>query len=328
MNGEPSEFLRSRKENYMFKKTAIITGIALAMSAGAQADYNWELGAGYTGGTISQEAKNRVDKSQRLKQDNDTDAFDFTGTWYMETVDTSKGPLGEAAFLDASSSITLGTGYGKTRVSQQNNPDGETYIADMRYVAEGPGWKLSGVIVDLGFERAEIGDTKTFQQSTKTDTWNAGLGMYITETTTLVAEYEYTSLNNGSGSGIDTYGGTIESFFAMGDGGLKAAANFGRSYISNRDDVDTYGLGATYYLGSNIGIGLNWEQGEEAGYEVNQYGVSAEWFISENFGVTLAYSDIVADDVTGIYTAPGQQNIPFRYEASYEELAISGLFRF
>ena len=42
----------------MFKKTAIITGIALAMSAGAQADYDWELGAGYTGGTISQEAKN------------------------------------------------------------------------------------------------------------------------------------------------------------------------------------------------------------------------------------------------------------------------------
>ena len=120
----------------------------------------------------------------------------------------------------------------------------------------------------------------------KTDTWNAGLGMYITETTTLVAQYEYTSLNNGSGSGIDTYGGTIESFFAMGDGGLKASANFGRSYVSNRDDVDTYGLGATYYLGSNIGIGLNWEQGEQAGYEVNQYGVSAEWFISENFAVT------------------------------------------
>ena len=305
----------------MFKKTAIITGIALAMSAGAQADYDWELGAGYTGGTISQEVKNRVDKSQRIKQDNDTDAYDVSGTWYMETVDTSKGPLGEAAFLGASSSITVGTGYGKTRVSQQNNPDGETYVADMRYVAEGPGWKLSGVIVDLGFERAELGDDKV-------DSWNAGIGKYITETTTLVAEYQYQSLNNGNGSGVDYYGGTIESFFAMGDGGLKASANFGRSYVSNRDDVDSYGLSGTYYLGSNIGIGLNWEQVEESGYEINQYGIGAEWFISESFAVTLAYTDIVADDVTGIFARPGQQNIPYRYEASYEELELSGIFRF
>jgi hypothetical protein len=114
----------------------------------------------------------------------------------------------------------------------------------------------------------------------------------------------------------------------MGDGGLKASANFARTYVSNRDDVDTYGLAATYYLGSNIGLGLNWEQGEQAGYEVNQYGVSAEWFVSENFAVTLAYSDIQGDDVLGVYTAPGQENIPFRYEASYEELGLSGIFRF
>jgi hypothetical protein len=63
--------------------------------------------------------------------------------------------------------------------------------------------------------------------------------MYITETTTLVAQYDYSSLNNGSGSGLDTYGGTIESFFAMGEGGLKASANVARTYVSNRDDVDT-----------------------------------------------------------------------------------------
>jgi hypothetical protein len=302
----------------MFKKTAIITGIALAMSAGAQADYDWELGAGYTGGTISQEAKNRVDKSQRIKQDNDTDAFDVSGTWYMETVDTSKGPLGQAAFLDHASSITLATGYNKTRVSQQNNPDGETYVADMRYVAEGPGWKLSGFLVDLGFERQELGDNKV-------DNWNVGLGKYITQDTTLVAEYKYQSLNNGSGSGIDYYGGTVESFFAMGDGGLMASANFGRSYVSNREDVDTYGLSGTYYLGSNLGFGLSWEQAEEGGYEVNSYGVSAEWFISENFAVTLAYTDIVGEDILGEF---GPASIPFRYEATYEELGLSGIFRF
>ena len=305
----------------MFKKTAIITGIALAMSAGAQADYDWQLDAGFTGGTTDTKTKNRNTGNEIRKTDNDLEAFDVSGTWYMETVDTSKGPLGEAAFLDHASSITLGTGYNKTRVSQRNNPDGETYVADMRYVAEGPGWKLSGFLVDLGFERAEMGDNKV-------DTWNVGLGKYITEHTTLVADYEYQSLNNGNGSGVDFYGGTVESFFPMGDGGLMASANFGRSYISNREDVDTYGLSGVYYLGSSIGLGLNWEQSEEGGFEVNTYGASAEWFISENFGVTLSYQDVVADDITGVITNPGQENIPFRFEASQEALELSGLFRF
>jgi hypothetical protein len=304
----------------MFKKTAIITGIALAMSAGAQADYDWELGAGYTAGTIEQKLKDRV-TGERQKQDNDTDQYDVSGTWYMETVDTSKGPLGEAAFLDHASSITLGTGYGKTRVSQRNNPDGETYVADMRYVAEGPGWKLSGVIVDLGFERLEIDVPRG---SGKTDTWHAGIGSYITENTTLVLDYEYSSLNNGDGSGIDTYGGEIQHFFAMGDGGLMASANFGRTYLNNRDDVDNYGVAGTYYLGSNLGFNFTWEQGEESGYEINSYSVGAEWFISENFAVSLAYTDVVADDVT----ATAADGVPFRYEATNEELAVSGLFRF
>jgi hypothetical protein len=305
----------------MFKKTAIITGIALAMSAGAHADYDWQLNAGYTGGTNDGKTKDRNTGNELRKTDNDLEAIDVSGTWYMETVDTSKGPLGAAAFLDHSSSITLGTGYNKTRISQRNNPDGETYKADMRYVAEGPGWKLSGFIADLGFERAEMGDNKV-------DTWNVGVGKYITEHTTLVLDYNYQSLNNGNGSGVDYYGGKVESFFPMGDGGLMASAKFGRSYVSNREDVDTYGISGTYYLNSNIGLSANWDQSEQGGFEVNTYGASAEWFISESFAVTLKYQDRVADDVTGVYTAPGQQNVPFRFESSQEELAISGLFRF
>ena len=100
----------------MFKKTAIITGIALAMSAGAQADYNWELGAGGTFGTVTQELKNNGQKIRKI--DTDTDQVEVSGTWYMETVDTSKGPLGEAAFLDASSSIKVEFGDGKVKLTQ------------------------------------------------------------------------------------------------------------------------------------------------------------------------------------------------------------------
>ena len=83
----------------MFKKTAIAAGLGLALSATAQADYQWELEAGYTRGNFDYETKN----PKTVDDDNDVDIFDVSGTWYLERVDTSKGPLGEAEFLDHAS---------------------------------------------------------------------------------------------------------------------------------------------------------------------------------------------------------------------------------
>ena len=295
----------------MFNKTAIITGIALAMSAGAQADYDWELGAGYTQGKISKEVKQN---GATQKTDTDTDEIDLSATWFMETVDTSKGPLGEAAFLDHASSIKVVVKDGKVELTNQNNDDGQTYEAKMRYVAEGPGWELSGWLVDLGVKRSEPGNQKY-------DHYNVGVGKYITENTTLVFNYANTGFNNGNGSGTDTYGGTMDHFFAIGDGGLKAEGNFSRTYVPNRDDIDNYGVGVTYYLGSNLGFGANWEQNEINGWEINTYGVSAQWFISENFAVSLSYQDITPDEIK-------LDNGATKLENTKEELAVTGLFRF
>ena len=80
----------------MFKKTAIVAGLGLALSAGAQADYRWELGAGYSESSIDTELRTPAGNAS---DDVDAEVWDVYGTWYMETVDTSKGPLGEAAFL-------------------------------------------------------------------------------------------------------------------------------------------------------------------------------------------------------------------------------------
>ena len=41
----------------MFKKTALVAGIGLALSVTAQADYRWELGGDYTMGEISADVK-------------------------------------------------------------------------------------------------------------------------------------------------------------------------------------------------------------------------------------------------------------------------------
>ena len=291
----------------MFKKTAIVAGIGLALSATAQADYRWELGAGYAAGQFDYETKN----PQTVDDDNDTDVINAYGTWYMENVDTSKGPLGEAAFLDHASSITISGSDGEVDISNADDEDGQNYGVDMRYVAEGPGWKLSGVIVDVGFERQEPGDAEI-------DVWNVGLGYYLTPNTTLVLGWRNDNINNGGD--VDSWGADIEHFFAFNNGGLKARLNGGKTVVSNLDDPTTWGIGATWYIGNNWGIAADYGSDDINGFEVDRYSLGVEWFITENFAVELAGEVVQPDDIN---LGGGQ-----KLETEYDEIGISALYRF
>ena len=51
-----------------------------------------------------------------VESDNvETNAGALNGSWYLENVDTSKGPLSEAAFLDHASDITLSGSDGEVQ---------------------------------------------------------------------------------------------------------------------------------------------------------------------------------------------------------------------
>ena len=291
----------------MFKKTAIIAGIGLALSATAQADYRWELGAGYTAGNFDYQTKS----PETINDDNDTDVFDLSGTFYLDNVDTSKGPLGEAAFLDHSSFIELAFSDGEVDISGASDEDGQTYSVDTRYVAEGPNWQLSGWLVDLGYQRSEPGDLYV-------DTWSLGIGKYITQNTTLVLGYQNDSVNNGGD--VDSWGAEVEHFFAFSNGGLKARANGGKTVVKDLDDPTTWGLGATWYINNNWGIAADYELDDFNGFEVDRYSLGVEWFITENLAVELAGQMTEPDDID----LDGGQKL----ETEYKEIGISALYRF
>lgn len=292
----------------MFKKTAIIAGIGLALSATAQADYRWELGAGAALGTADSELKNTANDQ---KNSTDADVYGVEGTWYLDNVDTSKGPLGEAAFLDHASNITLAFKDGEIDLTDRDNKDGQTYSVQSRYVAEGPGWQLSGWLVDLGFERLEPGDKEM-------DIYNFGIGKYITPNTTLVLGYEKLNVNNGGDT--DRYGVALDHFFAFdNNGGIKARAKAGKTVVTGLDDPTTWGLGATWYLNEKLGFGADFEQSDYSGYEVNGFSVTAQWFVTESFAVDLGYTDIQPDDIK--LQGGG------KLENSYDEVAISALYQ-
>jgi hypothetical protein len=269
----------------MFKKTALIAGIGLALSASAQADYRWELGAGYSETGVDSKLTTPAGTS---KKDNDADLWKIDGTWYMETVDTSKGPLGEAAFLDHASYISLGYLDGEIDLNSFDNADGESYLFDSRYVAEGPGWKLSGWLVDLGFERREPGDAEI-------DYYRIGIGKYVTPNTTVVVDWQGIYINNGGDT--DGYGVSVDHFFAFGNGGLKVGANGGKTVVKGEDDVDKWGIDGTWYIGNYWGIGGGYGVEDQDGNEVAAWNVGVEWFITENFAVDAGYREVDPDDI-------------------------------
>ena len=292
----------------MFKKTALIAGIGLALSATAQADYQWELGAGYAGGKVDSTLKTDTGTTSN---NNDTDVWTVDGTWYMETVDTSKGPLGEAAFLDHASNITLAFTDGTVDFSNFDNEDGQTYSVSSRYVAEGPGWKLSGWLMDLGYERREPGDAEI-------DFYNIGIGKYITPNTTFVFNYDRIDVNNGNDT--NGYSADLAHFFAFSSGGLKVNAGGGKVVVSGADDVEVYDVGATWYLNNNWGIGADYQNTSQDGYELAGYAANIQWFITESFAVDLAYEQVDPDDIKF-----GNGD---KLETEIDQYSISALYRF
>ena len=298
----------------MFKKTAIVAGIGLALSATAQADYRWELGGAYSHGSVDSELKT---PNGTTKNDTDIDVGNIFGTFYLWEVDTSKGPLGEAAFLDHASSITLAATDGEVDFSDIDNQDGQNYAVSTRYVAEGPGWQLSGLIVDLGYERQEPGDQEI-------DIYNVGVGYYVTPKTTVVVGYEQTNVNDGGD--VDTYRVDGKHLWSLsGDGAITAELGYGRTTIKNNDDVDAYLVAGKWYLNKSLSFGLGYENTDWNGYEVNTVSVSSEWFITESFEVSLAYSYESPDDIKVDLGDFGGRS---KLEVDTETFTIGALYRF
>jgi hypothetical protein len=275
----------------MFKKTALVAGVGLALSVTAHADYQWELGGDYSYGQLKADVKNNAFVGNRSK-DIDENIGEVHGTWYMEPVDTSKGPLNEAPFLDHSSNITLFGRDGEVDLNSVNrnlqDKNGHSYGIDSRYVAEGPGWKLSGWLMDLGYEYAEPGDRNI-------NLYTVGLGKYLTPTTTLVAHFNKATVNNGGDT--DGYDVGIDHFFAFSHGGLKVDASGGKVVVNNANDVNLYKVGGTWYLNNNLGFGADYHKADQDGREVDGFGVNANWFVTQAFAVDLSYGQDNFDDI-------------------------------
>lgn len=267
----------------MFKKTAIVAGVALAVSAAAQAeDYRWEIEADYSHGEYE------IDGFD----DTEFDAFSVDGSFYLDSVNTNGSPLSEAAFLDQASDISVAYSYAEID-DNGIDVDGDDYGISGRYVTDGAGW-----IFDGSYTRLEPLDGEI-------DVWTLGFGKYLTDNTTLVLTY----WNGDADEGGDTDGGAIglKHFFRTADAaGFLVEANYGLINVDDADDVDIYNLSGTWFPNQNWGIGASYGRYDGfdglidaggSGLEVDQYSLFAEWFVTPSIGLNLAYTYGETDDI-------------------------------
>jgi len=254
----------------MFKKTALAASISLALSTTAQADYRWEAGVDLSG--------------------SDNNSISVDGTFYLKPVDTSKGPLAEAAFQDHSSYVTANYTDGEYDGDIINDLEYKNYGVSGRYITDSAGW-----ILDLGYQRNEPDNPfNTGPDNFEIDQFSVGGGKYLTDNTTLVGRYIYAEGDDGAD--FDRYTLELEHLFQLSWGGIKVDATYGLVDLDDRDDVDIYQIGGTYYPTNNLGFGASYAKTDELLDEIEAYSVFAEWFINEQIAASIEYTDAELDD--------------------------------
>jgi hypothetical protein len=251
----------------MFKKTVIVAGVALAISASVQADYRWEAGAAAERTNID------VDFD-----DGDIDKAAIDGTFYLDSVDTSKGPLSEAAFLDHASNVSLGYVYTDADDIIEDL-DGDEYNIDGRYVTDGAGWIFEG-----SYQRNEPNDAEI-------DTYSLGFGKYLTDATTLIVSYAEADVDEGGDT--DGYQASMEHLWGWSGGGFKLSGNVGFVNVEDNDDTNIYNIAGTWYITNNLGLTFTTGYTETYNQEFLSSGVIADWFVTERIALSakLAYAE-------------------------------------
>jgi len=197
------------------------------------------------------------------------------GEVFFDKVDTSKGPLGEASFLDKSSG--LAATY--TEVEDADNND----------------WNLSGRFV-LSSDYIVEASAASINDS---DTIGLGFGKYLTDTTDLVFSYA-----KNDDADVDTFALDLHSVVAL-EGDASLAYTLTAAYLNTAEDSGTSLSGdLTYYVNNNLGLGASYSRESISDLDISSWSVFVDWFVTGNLDLGLVYASadldfIETDTITG-----------------------------
>lgn len=215
-----------------------------------------------------------------------TDRFGFSGDYYFRSVETSSGPLQEAAFLARAPSLMFS-------VSKSHmHSKGQAYT----YRSEESDYGLAYQFVAP--ERPWIGVVSygTNNQSSRQTSYSVGMGRYVGQRSSVVAEFGNSHYR---GTSVRVENLTIQARSLLQIGAqhylaVSAALHRSRTSQSYAEPYRTYDVGITYYPRDNISIALSTNgdyhysipNGRD---ETRGYLLQANWFLTESITLGVGY---------------------------------------
>lgn len=262
------------------KKTALSLAVACAVgvSAAAMADeYQYELSIGY----------------DRLKQTGSAgykgDTWSLSGTYYLDSIDDSAGPLAEAAFLNKASFLNAHYGY------LAKDFDGDAFGVGGEYVTN-----EHGIILGASYDWADDVRLDSITGSADVDSYRLTIGQYLTDTTTVRLSYQNDDIDASNSLfdyEVDTVGLNVRHLTGDLGNGLHLALEgdleriqrdirYGSKYRNT-----LMGVGADLYLNQNfsVGAGYHYITGDDEfdgdGFEVRaRYHLNPQFFVAAKYG--------------------------------------------
>lgn len=262
-------------------KTKMFTLIALASAANyALADnYQYEASIGLSDGD-----------AESGNASADIESVNLSFVAHFSEVDTSKGPLAEASFLDRASSVSVN--YFDTEADFGAERADSNDIAAVLRLVHGSGVTAELLVADGELERVN------------TESLGLSLGYYVAENTEIGISYIDVEVAD-----VDT-----DSIFlgvkhvSAGDLAFSVEAAVGT--VDNGSDDDTaYNFEGILYPTSQFGFGINFTT-IDSDIDSDSFEFFADWFVTPAIGVTLSYSDSEIGD------------------ADADAISLAGRFRF
>lgn len=197
----------------------------------------------------------------------DLDSITVVGSLYFDAVDTSKGPLAEAVFLDQASGISAS-------FSDVDDPGDNAYSLSGRFVTS------NSMIIEASYVDDEF-DTQTY---------GIGIGTYITDKSDIVVSYA-----TNDDLDFDVLAADYHSLMSL-SGGASLSYSVVVEYIDSSDDSG-FGVGGdvTYYMDQYLGFGVYGSTREINDSDVTTFGFQGSYFISPDFYVIAFVQNIDFD---------------------------------
>ena len=230
----------------MKKMTYVASLFAFGLISGvAHADFTTELNASV------------------LKAD-DLKVFGLGGSYYFDRVNTNKGPLAEAAFLDKQSSVDA--------VFTRFDYDGNNLNA----------WALAGTYVVQGsglYLNASVAHLNGYSE----DIYGFGGGYYLSRDLTVYVDTEFDEDLNYLGMSL----GSKKLF----DLGSERYVSLQGVYNNPDEGDDSFALSSDFYLNRALSVGFGYEWADKFSDGISS--VRSQWFVNKQFAVSaeVSYAD-------------------------------------